>query len=141
MDYSRLRRCACANLRGATRILTQFYDEILQPSGLRTTQFTLLVNIEKFGPVQVTQLAETLLMDQTTLTRNLQPLKEQGLIESLKGEDGRTRLLTLTLQGETKLAQMLPLWEQAQQHITDGLGQERYSALLKELSALVALTR
>ncbi len=139
-DLARVRRCACGNIRRTTRALTQYYDDKLKSTGLHTTQLTLLVNIGLEASVTITQLAELLLIDQTTLTRNLKLLKAQELVESIAGHDQRTRLWTLTDKGKAILEVALPLWQEAQAHIVEGMGKERYYSLLKELSALAALT-
>ncbi len=141
IDFSRLKRCAGANIRGTARSLSQFYDEILQPSGLRGTQFTLLVTIAWAGSIPLSQLAEKLVMDRTTLTRNLKPLEKDGLVQSVVGEDQRTRLVRLTEAGEEILLKALPLWEQAQSQIVNGLGQERFQSLLTELAAVRSLAK
>lgn len=132
--------CACFNLRKAARAVTQYYGEALKPSGLRATQFTLLVAIYNAGPITINRLAERLIMDRTTLTRNLRPLEKQGLIESASGEDRRTRAVTLTDRGREVLSQALPLWEQAQRQIVELLGRERWGEMLEHLSETVALT-
>ena len=132
--------CACFNLRKASRRVTQLYDEILQPSGLLATQFTLLVAIALAGSVTITHLAEELVMDRTTLTRNLKPLERQGLIEIAPGQDQRTRVVTLTASGREALVKAIPLWEQAQASVVEGLGQNRWSTLLSNLSDTVLLT-
>ena len=72
--------CACLNVRKAARAITQLFDEVLQPTGLRSTQFPLLVTVALLGEAPVTQLAEELVMDRTTLARNLKPLESQGLL-------------------------------------------------------------
>lgn len=131
--------CACFNLRKASRTVTQLYDEILQPSGLLATQFTLLVAIAIAGSVTITRLAEKLVMDRTTLTRNLKPLERQGLIEIAPGQDQRTRVVTLTASGREALAKAIPLWEQAQASVVEGLGQNRWSTLLSNLADTVLL--
>lgn len=131
--------CTCFNLRKASRAITQLYDQVLQPSGLLATQFTLLVAISVAGSATVTRLAQELVMDRTTLTRNLKPLERQGLIEIEPGQDQRTRVVSLTDKGHKALARAIPLWEQAQAHIVEGLGQSRWSALLSDLSDTVLL--
>src|SRR5947209_7151029 len=67
--------CACSNVRKAARAVTQLFDEVLQPSGLRSTQFTLLVAVALMDEAPVTELAGALVMDRTTFTRNLKPLE------------------------------------------------------------------
>jgi DNA-binding MarR family transcriptional regulator len=131
--------CACANLRKASRAVTQLYDEALQPSGLRVTQFTLLVALSLTGSISISDLAQQLVIDRTTLTRNLALLEHQGLVAIAKGDDQRTHLVTLTNQGREALLKALPLWERAQAHIVSGLGGERWNTLLAELSDVVSL--
>ncbi len=126
-----VRRCACATIRRTDRVLTQFYDEILAPSGLYITQFTLL-------PVTIKRLAGILVMDRTTLTRNLEVLAKQHLVRIEEGEDRRTRLVHLTQEGEQALGRAWPLWQEAQARIEHSLGRERFEGLLTELSAVVA---
>lgn len=130
--------CTCFNLRKASRAVTQLYDKILQPSGLLTTQFTLLVAISRFSSVTITRLAQELVMDRTTLTRNLKPLERQELIEIESGQDQRTRVVALTAEGKEALAKALPLWEQAQACMVERLGQQRWSTLLESLSDTIS---
>lgn len=144
MDKAQLKPvhlCACANLRQATRAITQFYEEALKPTGLRATQFTLLTAIATCEVVSITRLADILVMDRTTLTRNLKPLKKKGLIESMQGEDRRKRFVTLTPKGESTLENALPLWETAQTRVVEVLGQQQFTGLLQELGSIVSLTR
>jgi DNA-binding MarR family transcriptional regulator len=140
-NLNHVRRCAAGNLRRTTRALTQLYDDTLQPSGLRVTQFSLLVNIGREQQATIGQLAELLIIDRTTLTRNLRVLEKVGLIESIAGDDQRTHAVRLTRKGERALAKALPLWEQAQARIVSGLGEEKFRALLKDLATLAELAR
>ena len=78
--FSKGRRCACGNVRLASRAITQFYDRCLRPSGLRSTQFSLLLNIFLHDNISVGELADLLVMDQTTVSRNLEGLKEKQYI-------------------------------------------------------------
>lgn len=140
-EKRKLKRCACLNVRGASRILTQFYEDKFQDSTLKATQFQVLAGISYAGKITVSQLADLLLMDQTTLTRNFQLLQKQGLAESIPGEDQRTRYLIVTEKGEEAIEQAMPFWEQAQDKIIETLGEERYRAFLKELSNVVAIAK
>jgi DNA-binding MarR family transcriptional regulator len=133
--------CACFNLRKASRVITQHFDEILKPSGLLITQFTILVAIAMAGSGTINELAERLVMDRTTLTRNLKPMEREGWLKSEPGHDQRTRVISLTPNGETALAQALPLWKQAQNGVEEALGQQRWSALLSHLAETTALIR
>jgi DNA-binding MarR family transcriptional regulator len=137
-DISAVRHCACANVRRTDRVVTGFYDEILAPSGLRITQFTLLATLAEAGSMTINRLAELMVMDRTTLTRNLGPLTKQGLVQIEEGEDRRTRQVLLTSIGEQALRSALPLWQEAQSRVVHALGQEQFDHLLGDLSALMA---
>ncbi|MBD1847350.1 winged helix-turn-helix transcriptional regulator [Cyanobacteria bacterium FACHB-63] len=133
--------CACFNLRKASRVVTQHFDEVLKPSGLLITQFTILVAIAMAKSGTINELAERLVMDRTTLTRNLKPMEREGWLKSEPGQDQRTRVISLTSNGEAALAQALPLWKQAQKSVEEALGQQRWSALLSHLAETTALIR
>src|SRR5229473_2516882 len=106
---SEARRCACGNIRRTDRVLTQFYDEILAPSGLYVTQFTPLATLaEAAAPISINHLAELLVMDRTTLTRNLELLRKQHLVRIEEGQDRRMRLVFLTQEGEQALRRAWP---------------------------------
>lgn len=131
-------RCTCFNLRKAARAITQTYDEFLRPSGLRATQFSLLMSIRGMGPVRISELAEHAVMDRTTLKRNVELLEREGLVRVRPGTDARVREVSLTAAAEQRLAQALPLWRRAQAHVTRELGEGRTDRLLSDLSAVVA---
>ena len=135
---SEARRCACATIRRTDRVLTQFYDEILAPSGLYITQFTTLATLAEAAPITINQLAELLVMDRTTLTRNLELLTKQHLVRIEEGQDRRMRLVFLTQEGEQALRRAWPLWQEAQARIERALGRERFEGLLTDLSAVLA---
>jgi len=132
--------CVCFNLRKASRRITQLYDAALRPTGLRVTQLTLLAAIRVLEPVSMNGLAGAVVMDRTTLTRNLKPLNKRGLIEIQRGNDQRTRKLTITDEGHRVLVKAFPLWQRAQGRIVRGLGDETWKSLLSGLSALVSTT-
>jgi DNA-binding MarR family transcriptional regulator len=104
-------------VRKAARTVTQLFDEVLQPTGLRSTQFTLLVAVALLGEAPVTKLSEALVMDRTTLARNLKPLESQGLLTLETGTDRRRHLVRLTERGRQALTTALPYWEQAQRRV------------------------
>jgi DNA-binding MarR family transcriptional regulator len=93
------------------------------------------------GRVTVVKLAQVMVMDRTTLTRNLQILETRGLITIKPGEDRREREINLTAEGMEVLARAVPLWEEAQERVREGLGEERLQNLLGDLSEMVSLTR
>ena len=137
LTTSEVRRCACATIRRTDRVLTQFYDEILAPSGLYVTQFTTLATLAEAAPVTINRLAKILVMDRTTLTRNLELLTKQHLVRIEEGQDRRMRLVFLTQEGEQALRRAWPLWQEAQARIESALGRERFEGLLTDLSAVI----
>ncbi len=133
--------CPCLNVRKAARAVTQLYDGVLQPSGLRATQFGLLGAIALAGEPTLTRLAEELVMDQTTLTRNLKPLERRGLIAIEAGADRRTRVVMVTTAGRQALTAALPLWQEARAQVIAQLGDEHLRTLLTELNAVTRLAK
>jgi DNA-binding MarR family transcriptional regulator len=131
--------CACRNLRRTARAVTQLYDDTLRPSRLRITQFTLLVAVALSEPVPITRLADALDLDRTTLARDLRPLTERGLLEITAGEDKRTRMVRLTVQGREAIARAYPLWRQAQARLVQGSEADRWQLVAGGLEEVAAL--
>ena len=125
--------CAVLNLRQVTRSVTNRFDEQLRPVGLRATQLNLLMAIETSTAATVTDLAEILAMDRTTMTRNLKLLRDRRLVEGKR--------IALTAKGRRTAAAALPLWEKAQNEILGSLGTKRWEAVLGELEAVKASIR
>ncbi len=138
---SKAGECVCGNIRKTARAVTQLFDEVLRPTGLRITQFGILGATKAMEPVTLTRLADATVTDRTTLTRNLRILEKQGLIRVRPGDDRREREVTLTERGRTALVRGLPLWQEAQTRVIQGLGEERWRALRNGLSAVVSLAR
>ena len=132
-----VQNCTCFNLRKTTRAVTQLYDEALKPSGLYATQFTLLAAISFTGSVTITKLSNNLIMDRTTLTRNLNPLQKKGWVAVTPGEDKRTRALSLTRSGKKVLKEAMTPWNQVQNQVVKTLGKGNWDELLKNLSLTV----
>jgi DNA-binding MarR family transcriptional regulator len=135
------RTCACFKVRKAARAVTKLYEEVLRPIGLRATQFSLLMAARVIGPVTVVKMAQVTVMDRTTLSRNLQILEKRRLIEIKPGEDRREREVTLTASGMEILAKAVPLWEEAQDRVRQGLGEEKMRNLMDDLSEMISLLR
>jgi len=131
------KNCTNFNLRKAARTVTHLYDEMLKPSGLRSTQYSLLTVLSMGEAETISNLAHQLVMDRTTLTRNLKPLQSQGWIKRVPGEDRRTRAWTITAQGRKALARALPLWQKAQKDTVNLLGKECWDGLLDHLKLTV----
>lgn len=129
-------RDCCFNVRKATRAVTQFYDHLLEPAGIRATQFTLLVSLASVSARTLTEMANTLVMDRTTLTRNLKPLQKLGLIETVVPRDRRSKAYSLTERGKEVLTKGIALWQIAQSKMEQGLGEAQYEQLLRDLDHL-----
>ena len=135
------RTCTYFNVRKATRILGEHFDEALRPHGLKGTQFSLLVAVSLTEGPTVGRLAEVLAADRTTLTRTLAPLERDGLIESRPGSDKRERRLQLTREGERRLQAATEDWERAQQAILAELGSGPWKDLMSGLRAVHGMGR
>src|SRR5260370_16589177 len=133
--------CGCSNVGKAARAVAEVFDEVLQATGLRSTQFTLLVAVALMGEAPVTQLSRALVMDRTTLARNLKPLESLGLLTVEAGTDRRRHLVRLTERGRQALARALPYLEQAQHQVLTRLGQEQWHALRASLKATMTLAQ
>jgi DNA-binding MarR family transcriptional regulator len=132
--------CTCFNLRKAARRVTNFYDAALKPCGLKVTQMTLLTAIRVLEPVTMKRLAKAIVMDRTTLSRNVALLNKKGMIDIEPGDDLRTRKLTLTEHGHIALVAAFPLWQKAQGETIKELGEDRWTYMLKGISDLLALS-
>ena len=131
--------CACTSFRKASRAVTQLFDEALQPSGLRSTQLILLLEIVVAEPATVPRLARKLVMDPSTVTRNLQPLAKRGLLAAVAGD--RNQTFRLTALGRETLERAVPLWQRTQTAFVDRIGAERWEAMLRDLSDAVSAAR
>lgn len=131
--------CACGRLRRATRALTQLYDDVMAPSGLRITQFSLLRTLARDGRLKISDLAARQLLDRTALSRNLDPLVERGYVEVLPGADARTREVAITRKGTAALKSAQPHWQRAQADVAKRLGAKRLDALIEMLGELEQL--
>jgi DNA-binding MarR family transcriptional regulator len=116
------------------------YDHELAGVGLSLNQYSILRRTER-EPRALGGLAEELGMDRTTLTRNLAPLVDAGLLETVRGEDARQRLVALTTEGRTRLTRAKPRWQRAQAVIDGLMGDDAVQRLHGELDRLDGLLR
>jgi DNA-binding MarR family transcriptional regulator len=130
--------CNCLALRQAARHVTQFYDGYLAFARLRTTQFSILIKLKILGPLTINALAAHLVMDRTTLGRNIRPLEREGLIVVKTGsDDRRSKQLHLTAAGAARVRVAIKAWAEAQKQFEAALGRGRASdmrALLRDVS-------
>lgn len=132
-----VQNCTCFNLRKASRALTQLFDEALKPAGLFSTQFTLLAAISSQDKATITELSQALIMDRTTLTRNLNPLHKNGWVEVTLGQDKRKKILSLTPSGKKVLSQAMVYWKAIQKQVVKTLGKGNWDDLMNQLNLTV----
>jgi len=133
--------CACADLRRATRAVTQLYDAALRPEGLRATQFTLLQALDRAGTITQGVLADVTATDSTTLSRTLGLLEEARWIRSFPGGDRRERHIELTPAGRRVLERATPAWMSVQKQLRESLGESGWQALESVTAATVVAAR
>src|SRR6267143_2287887 len=136
-DLGRLSPCVCNTLRMASRAVTQLYDDVLRPSGLRVTQYSILAMIARMGAANLRQLEDTLAIDQTTLTRSLNLLERDRVIERVPHPDGRIKSMRLTLKGRRALEPAWPLWARAQDKVLRELGTTAWADAQRRLAHLL----
>ena len=129
--------CHCTTLRYAAQTLTEVYDRVLAPSGLKVTQYVLLESILQDEAEQsITDLAQQLGSDRSTIGRNLRILARDGLVSMSRGSDRREHTVHVTEQGREAVSLAHPLWQKAQTAVADTLGQDQLNMLKTLLSQL-----
>ena len=130
--------CNCTSLRKASRRVSQLYDEMLAPCGLRTTQRAILSQIARSGTPSVGALAAELVLDRGALAHNLKPLERDGYVrQDVDPNDRRNRVISLTGEGRAKLRESERLWARAQEKFDKAYGPAAATAL-REALALVS---
>jgi DNA-binding MarR family transcriptional regulator len=142
--------CLNFNLRRTSRAVTQYYDEALKPTGVKVTQFTILMAIASESSVggaggaagrssqegvasaggaggavktkgSITNIARLAMVDRTTLTRSLKILEDDKLIEIRKAQPGNKRRVSITAKGVKKMKEIYPYWFRAQRQLARAL--------------------
>jgi DNA-binding MarR family transcriptional regulator len=132
--------CTCAALRRLSRLVSAIYDRHLEPAGLTTNQYSLLMTLAR-EPVPLGRLARRAATDRTTLPRNLKPLAEAGWVAISPGADARQRVAALTAAGEEALRRARPAWAKAQALIETTLGQDAVGELHGAIAGAMARLR
>lgn len=131
--------CTCYRIRKAARRVTQIYDHHLAGVGLTANQLGVLALMSRGGAMSMGALAGEMGADPSTMTRNMRPLIEAGLVEAAGGEgDGRVRAVRLTGAGNDKLAAAVAPWREAERAVVRALGAHD-AALLRELLGRVSV--
>lgn len=128
--------CYAFTARHASRHLSQFYERMIVGSGIHAQQFTILAIINSKEPLTISELAEEMAMDRTTLTRSLSPLERDGyILVSSEKTDRRSKIITLTTYGNKQLDMAVKMWRKAQAEFESRFGVERAANLREELRA------
>ncbi len=132
--------CTCFRLRRAARQVSQVYDRELAAVDLSLNEYSILRHSEREARLSG-ELAESLGMERTTLTRNLKPLLEAGWLKESRGDDARQRFIAITAAGRKRLASAKPHWQRAQQRIDASFGIAKARRLRQDLDLLDAALR
>jgi len=129
--------CLCLHAQRAARVLARRFDDALRPAGLTNGQFSMLMSMNRPGPVRMRDVAALLGMDRTTLTAALKTLEKRGLVTTEPDpDDRRGRLLLLTEAGRERLAEALPIWVETHREVEAPLDEP--GLLRSQLNALAA---
>ena len=133
--------CLCGNVRMAARAITAVYDRFLEPAGLTASQLAVLWCVAGREPLPMREIGEVLVMDKTTVSRNLAGLAAEGLVVSRPAPDGRVKLVSCTAKGRRRFRSALPKWRAAQSWVARRVGTEGFErsvAQSKRLAEAIA---
>jgi DNA-binding MarR family transcriptional regulator len=140
-EIARHTACTCGSLRKASRRVSQFYDAALAPVGIKSTQFSILAEVERGsidGPLSMCELATAMVMDRSTLGHNLRPLERDDLLSlRLTATDRRKRHVALTKKGKATLRRARRLWRTAEGRFEKTFG-KRHAADLRAVLLYIA---
>jgi len=139
LDLHGTGHCAAFNFRRTARAVTRLYDEALQPTGIRSTQFAILVGVKKAEPIAIGELGRTLGIDPTTMTRSLRLLKNDGLLTISKRAEKRQRFVSITAKGVETLERAVPVWREMQARFENTIGPEYWRELRNDLERLAGV--
>ncbi|MGH9522964.1 MAG: MarR family winged helix-turn-helix transcriptional regulator [Terriglobales bacterium] len=109
-------------LRSASRAVTQLYDLVLSPMGIKASQFDTLRTVAAFGTVKQCELARAYARSPETLSRSLASLRAKGLVEVRIDRANREQAYAITAAGREVLAQATPSWLHAEARLQESLG-------------------
>jgi DNA-binding MarR family transcriptional regulator len=131
-----IRDCIAVRLRLLNRVVTNVYDDALRPLGLKVSQLNILVAVAKLGLARPAVVCEILQLDTSTLSRNVERMRDKGWLEVVAEHDARLQPLRITAQGKKLLQQAVPAWEEAQQRAQELLGEKAVNLLNKAAKKL-----
>lgn len=135
-DFS---QCLVLNTRMAARAITRRADRKLRPFGVTAAQFTIMTSLQSRTGLSVTEMAESIAMDRTTLSRNLDLLETKGVVASARSSRANGRVCALTDEGRELVAQMLPVWRESQAELRETLVRPDFAVVVTALQQLSRL--
>jgi DNA-binding MarR family transcriptional regulator len=136
-----LTRCACFDLRRATRAVSRMYDDFLRDAGLNITQFSMLRLICAEKELSISTLGRSMVMERTSITRALATLEREGLVHSRPGTDKRIRMVSVSNKGRRLVESAEPKWRQAQEALLEMIGEDRWRAMSTVLRDTTRIVR
>ncbi len=136
-DYLSPSHCVNSSLHQTARAISRIYSEEMRPCGIKRSQFSILGNLLRLNVVTLTELADTLYMDRTTLSRNIKPLEKRGLVHiNTSPTDARAREITLTTEGKAQFQEAIKFWRKAQKRVVSAFGEDNWAELESRLQKL-----
>lgn len=121
--------CACTTVRKSGRSLLRYYEDAMIGTGVTITQFAILRALGRNGPTPLTDLADELVMERTSLYRTLAPLEKAGHVAIENAPKGRAKIADLTASGRIAMEEAAPNWEAAQTVVVSAIGEDRWADL------------
>ncbi len=131
--------CLAVRVRLINRVITSVYDDALRPHGIKASQVNILVAVSAFGPVKHADVCRVLHLDPSTLSRNVERMKNRGWLETIPGKDGRTHLLRTLPEGLAIIQRMYPDWRRAQEKAASILGEKGVETVSEVAGGLLGL--
>jgi len=122
-------QCIALRVRLLNRAVTAIYDEAFRDLGLTANQLNLLIAVSKMKKGTAKQVSAIMLMDPSTVSRNLERMRKEGWLRGRIRDDARSRELSITDKGLKLLEKVFPIWRKAQAEARTMLGHQNASAL------------
>jgi DNA-binding MarR family transcriptional regulator len=132
-------QCLVLNTRMAARAVTRRYDQKLRPFGVTAAQFSILSSVARRPDRSVTEMAQSIAMERSTLSRNMDLLERKKLVRCQEADKGNGRLCSLTEEGRVLLDKLLPEWRKMQDEMREMLSVPDMGSMVEVLQKLANL--
>jgi len=132
------RVCVAGGVRKLNRMVSAIYDGALASSGVKTSQFSVLVAVANRKKARPAELTKLLQMDESTLSRNVERMRARGWLRLERRGDRRSHLIEVTDKGQALIRKSLPAWQRAQENVSQRLGADTVATLRAALNKLSA---